>query len=389
MRFSSTAKSCSFAFRLRKMQQQKSLLGHGEVQTALKKAAGPSATLKSFQVRPLGKHVGFMGEHSILEVEYQEARISYQAMNRITFFIKRVPDVKTLRDFIVRFGLFTKEREMYEKLLPMMSQALRISKMCVPDCHLIKDKDYMIFENLGASGFKMHNKLELLNLDQCKAVIEAVAQLHAGSIAIEAKSGKLMSFHMENHQEVCFSKDKQVSNNITAYWHIASQETTLHLILKIEELRSRASKVSKEMLRQKIAREWDRSADMASGFSATFENVLSHGDLWINNFMFKQTPGSQWKVVLVDFQTYRYAPPMLDLLTILHLTTDRKFRWNHQSELIKFYHKTLSKMLEKAEVNLDLAPPLEELERSAFEMRNFGIAIAARYKPNLFCRVVL
>lgn len=360
------------------MEQQKTLLSHGEVQTALKKAAGPSATLKSFQIRSLGGLVGFMGEHSILDVEYQEARISYQATNRITFFIKRVPDGKTLRNFILRFGLFGKEREMYEKLLPMMSQALRISKMCVPDCHLIKDENYMIFEDLGVSGFKMHNKLELLNLDQCKAVIEAVVQLHAGSIAVEAKSGKVMAFHMKNPQDVPLSKDKKVSYNMPAYWHNASQETTLQLLLKTDELRSRVSKVPREVLRQKIAQAWDKLSDMAMGFSSQFANVLSHGDLWINNFMFKQTPGGQWKVVLVDFQTYRYAPPVLDLLTVLHLTTDRKFRWNHQAELIKFYHKTLLKTLEKAEVNPDLAPPLDELERSAFELRQFGITIAAR-----------
>lgn len=185
---------CHLLFSLPAMEQHTSLLSHGEVQAALRKAAGPSATLKSFRTRPLDGKVGFMGEHSILEVEFQEARITYQATNKISFFVKRVPDGKTLRDFILRFGLFAKEREMYEKLFPMMTQALKISKLSVPDCHLIKDEQYMIFEDLGAVGFKMHSKFELLSLEKCKAVIEALAQLHAGSVAVEAKTGKLMSY---------------------------------------------------------------------------------------------------------------------------------------------------------------------------------------------------
>lgn len=357
---------------------EKNLLSPGDVQVALRNAAGPSVILKSYKVRSLDGKVGFMGEHSILEVEFQEASVSYPPTKWITFFIKRVPDVKTLRDFILRFGLFTKEREIYEKILPMMMQALKVSQMCVPDCYLIKDESYMIFEDIGAKGFKMHNIFERLSLQQCKAVIEAVAQLHAGSIAIEAKTGKLMSFHMKNHQDTVFSTDKMVSNNLAAYWHNSSQKTTLSLIYKTEELQERVSKLPKDILSQKITQMWDTASVMAAGFSTKFANVLSHGDLWSNNIMFKETSGGQWRSILVDFQAFRYAPPVLDLLSLFHLTTNRKFRCNHQAELIKFYHKMLLKNLQTAEVNPDLAPSLEELEKSAFEMKLFGVAIAAR-----------
>jgi len=362
------------------MNPQQQLLSQSEVKSALKKAAGPNATLKSFQTKSLGAgKVGYMGDHCTIEVEYQEARISYQATTNTSFFMKRIPDSKTFRDFITNFGLFAKEREMFEKLLPMMCRALRISKLSVPECYVICDNNYMIFEDLTRGGFKLENKYDYLSLEQCKSLIEALAQLHAGSIAIEAKTGKMMSYHMKNPHEVVIVKEKKAATNISAYWHTASQITTLNLLLKMECFRSRAQKVPVEILRQKLSQTWDKATEMAAGFSAKFANVLSHGDLWLNNMMFKQGPGGQWKAVLVDFQTYRYAPPVLDFLSFLHLTTSRKFRWNHQSELLKFYHTTLVKILEKAEINSDLAPPLDELEKSAFEMRLFGIAIAARY----------
>ncbi|XP_059472505.1 uncharacterized protein LOC132194924 [Neocloeon triangulifer] len=358
---------------------KQAFLSASEVQTALQKAVGPNATLKGYTLKPIngGERVGYFGEHLIVQVQYQESRISHQT----SFFVKRVPEANSFRSFISKFGIFAKEREIYEKLLPMMCDALKIMKLPAPDCLIICDDQYLVFEDLLRAGYKMRDKNEYLKLADCKALIEAVAQLHAGSVAIEAKTGKIMAFHMKNHHEVLFVKEKRADLDIAASWHAVSLASTLGLILKMDEFKDKVAQVPKEKLSQKLSKAWDDSAEMASGFSAKFTNVLSHGDLWLNNMLFKNEPSGQVKATLVDFQNYRYAPPVLDILSFLHLTTSRKFRQNHQSELLKFYHSTLVKILLKANVNPDLAPSLEELEKSAFSLRLFGIVIAVRYMP--------
>jgi hypothetical protein len=360
-------------------QTEKCKIGAAEVQCALSKAVGPNVTLKSFRFKPPPEGaMGYMGEHRILEVEYQEARISYQATTTLTFFMKSIPQKKTFQDLIIKNGIFAKEREIFEKLLPLMSQSLKLSKLSVPECYLISENNYMLFEDLSRLNFKLENRFEFLGLEHCKALIEAVAQLHAGSIATEAKTGKLMTFYIKHSHETVITNVSKDSTNIARLWHNASLSTTVNLLLKLDYFSQRVQKVSKEELIKRVAQVWDQAVELAAGFSSTFSNVLSHGDLWTTNFMFKQIPGGRWKAVLVDFQTYRYAPPILDLLSFLHMTTSRKFRWNHQSELLRYYHSSLLNFLKKAGVNTDLALSLEELEKSAFELRLFGVAIAAR-----------
>ncbi|CAB3368316.1 Hypothetical predicted protein [Cloeon dipterum] len=360
------------------------LLSVGEVQTALKKAVGPNATMRSYTVKLLGAgKLGYMGEHGLVQVEYQESRITYQATNRTSFFIKRVPDRKIFKDFIINFGLFAKEREIYEKLLPMMCKSLKISRMPAPECYVICDEKYLVLEDLNRAGYKLKDKNDCLDLAHCKAVFEAVALLHAGGIAIEAKTGKMMAFHMKYNHEIVIVKENRAPLDISAYWNAASLVTTFGLLTKMDEFKERLADISKEKLLKRLRKVWDEITEIAAGFSAKFTNVLSHGDLWINNIMFKSEDNKAVKAILVDFQTYRYAPPVLDLLSFLHFTTSRKFRWNHQSELLKFYHSTLVKILLKANVNADLAPSLEELEKSAYDLRVLGIGLAVRYLPTV------
>uniref|UniRef100_A0A1B6HMW0 CHK kinase-like domain-containing protein n=1 Tax=Homalodisca liturata TaxID=320908 RepID=A0A1B6HMW0_9HEMI len=77
-------------------------------------------------------------------------------------------------------------------------------------------------------------------------------------------------------------------------------------------------------------------------------NVLLHGDVWVNNMMFKYNTNKEpIDVKLLDFQISRYATPVLDLIYFMYTSANDDVRDNHQLELFELYVKTLNEGLEQ------------------------------------------
>lgn len=69
--------------------------------------------------------------------------------------------------------------------------------------------------------------------------------------------------------------------------------------------------------------------------------VLCHGDLWINNLMFKSND-----VKLIDLQSMRYTSLVIDIQHLIYSSTESDVRLKHYDEIISIYHKYLIKHLE-------------------------------------------
>lgn len=66
--------------------------------------------------------------------------------------------------------------------------------------------------------------------------------------------------------------------------------------------------------------------------------VMCHGDLWINNVMFRYDErGSVNGVKLIDLQTIRYTSPVIDILHFLYSSTEEDLRRNHLDKLLSIY----------------------------------------------------
>ena len=71
--------------------------------------------------------------------------------------------------------------------------------------------------------------------------------------------------------------------------------------------------------------------------------TVTHGDAWINNMMFNtDDPDSDdLQCTLVDYQQMMYTHPSKDLWYFLYSCTDRKFRDEHMTDILKTYHQEL------------------------------------------------
>lgn len=349
-------------------------IGRSEVELVLWKVLKREVHLLDFHLQPFETKVGFNGDHSTLGVRYTEINMAdYQAKEH-SFFVKQVPEGENfVRNFILDRGLFNKEKEMYQTLLPMMDKALG-RRLPVAKCYLIEDEKYMIFEDLRRIGFKLFNKLEYLKLDECEAALRAISMLHAGSLAVEIKTGKLMPYIAKHCYEALIAEEGS-NDVISRQWHTKSLETVFALLQKMQCFKSRMAGVDWDDVYQRLHVAWEQCAVAANGKSSGYRNVISHRDLWVTNVLFRHPA----EVVLVDFQLYRYAPPAIDFLMFLHLTTSRQFRREHLSVLLQHYFKSLVEYLEQAGIDREKIPiSFLQLKKSTQEFKTFGVTIAAR-----------
>ena len=80
--------------------------------------------------------------------------------------------------------------------------------------------------------------------------------------------------------------------------------------------------------------------------SDRFRNVLSHGDLWTSNILLKFDNDKAVDCSFVDYQLLRYCPPGHDFLSVVHLTTVRDIRLNHEDALKCVYYEELTRLVE-------------------------------------------
>lgn len=75
--------------------------------------------------------------------------------------------------------------------------------------------------------------------------------------------------------------------------------------------------------------------------------VMCHGDLWVNNLMFKYDACNVVSAVkLMDLQTVRFTSPSIDILHFLYTSTERHVREQSLDELLDVYVEALAAELQ-------------------------------------------
>lgn len=109
------------------------------------------------------------------------------------------------------------------------------------------------------------------------------------------------------------------------------------------------------------------SSTLKCGFKA-----LNHGDLWVNNAMFKIDANQNVvDVLLLDFQLGFWGSPMYDLMSFVLSSIHDDFKAEHFDELIECYHHELSRALEVIGYEQKI-PTLAEIYEEMMEKNSLG-----------------
>ncbi|KAM8709982.1 hypothetical protein ACLKA7_016737 [Drosophila subpalustris] len=253
---------------------------------------------------------------------------------------------------------FTNEINVYQHVVPLLCRYSR--QPIFPQCYLAEKDDgspsceaIIVLQDLKALGFRMQNRLAGLELRHCLLVMKKLAQLHAASLVAQQLESSNFAQQCAQMKEIVYCPDaadfysrildtsvQQALDSLNASNGDGNLSTPIRLI---------------EQLQPTLFGQLQRSINAAA---ATPFSVVCHGDLWLNNLMFRSQPE---EVIFFDLQAMRRTSPVFDILHFIYTSTRRQLRDVHTDTLLAAYAEALRKELGQQLRHTPAAKQLDEL----------------------------
>lgn len=192
----------------------------------------------------------------------------------------------------------------------------------------------LVLDDLSVRGFTAIEKdTSEMTVDHVRMVMCVIAKFHAISFALKDQQPERFVELTSNLDEILVQRDSPIKDGfkliVPRLLANMSEKFDSSVFLKIKNLFERdATGAAADCL------------DLSLNESAT---VISHGDLWHNNLMFRyDSDGKPIEVNLLDWQLSRHASPMIDIVYFLFICTTKEIRDAHYDEFLRIYHETLS-----------------------------------------------
>lgn len=215
--------------------------------------------------------------------------------NVFRIFIKDVQSEDKQYSFIVKTLINTARQELfhelhkrevsvYEKIIKkyeMIQEPLDIEQRIVfPKCEytrIEKNQEVIILEDMKVKGYETNTKLanyERLDYTQVSTAIKELAKFHALSFIYEKQDSQTFENIKSEFQDIIFSEGFLNKSKLRNYFH-ESFGMSLNLV---EDLKAKNKLEIIQLRLLELLKMYTRPGK---------NNVLCHGDYWINNIMFK------------------------------------------------------------------------------------------------------
>lgn len=270
---------------------------------------GETTNVKSIEVQKLGgkgeSYIGIMYRVGVkLDSDVAEFR---------SFIVKTLPDeaIDTLGKN--NYDVQGKEMKIYSRIEPEIRKILKSideDAEIFPASPKVDDAlEVIVMEDLVEKNFVMVDRFKGLDMEHTKMVLRKLARLHAASVVLHASDPSAF----KNHDMGIFARKSNIFDKLFISLNeifadeVATWEGHEYYA---EKLRKVAPNVIENVLKCFDCEDGDL-------------HVLTHGDLWSNNMMFKyDSTGQLIDCVLLDLQFSSYASPAIDLLVSLSINNN-------------------------------------------------------------------
>ncbi|XP_069690944.1 uncharacterized protein [Periplaneta americana] len=222
---------------------------------------------------------------------------------------------------------------MYKLLdeVPSLNNQPFSAKYLYSDSH--ETASSIVLEDLKVKGFRLaDNRTSGLDVKHCLLVMRTIARYHAASLVQYQKDPTIFEPLMDNVFSI--DKDNGSKEFIEANINRVAKEVNTWpeydtFLKKLQNLRDTA------------VEKWRLGVTRNGEF-----NVLCHGDLWLNNMMFRYSEDAAEVEDLrfVDFQLTYWTSPAVDLHYFMYTSASAE-ALEHSELLIQEYYNTLCEIL--------------------------------------------
>lgn len=170
-------------------------------------------------------------------------------------------------------------------------------------------------------------------------VMKTLGKYHAISFALKDQQPDKFKELSSDLKEVFLRKDdKQIRD------YILMQNESCLSLLSAEEDADVLAKVKKLFEEHPM----DIAADCLDLEAIGSAAIITHGDVWQNNILFKyDEDGKPTEICLLDWQVARLASPIIDLVYFMFLCTTKELRDAHYDNFLNIYHESLSEHIRR------------------------------------------
>ncbi|ERL94497.1 hypothetical protein D910_11774 [Dendroctonus ponderosae] len=250
---------------------------------------------------------------------------------------------KSMRQ-IVRLG-FEREIYIYSKVIPAFWQLQEeygmVKFASIPRCYLTiltDSQETLLLQDIKSVGFQLYDRKTVMNLDHIKLVLKVLGQWHALSFGLQTKHR--LEFSRLTSKWKCPAEEIFVKSHVGKWMNLAQK----HLLSVLEE-----SGESELLLKYKQKTDNHMATSIVKDilYMEKEHVVITHGDCWNNNLMFKYentSEASPTDLCILDFQISTLSSPVIDLSYFIYAVSSTD-QLEHFDSLLQIYHQSLSHYL--------------------------------------------
>ncbi|XP_032671235.1 uncharacterized protein LOC116844152 isoform X2 [Odontomachus brunneus] len=343
------------------------------VQKALRHSEGDSIHVIDISTKPAtNKGDNYTSDMIRVMVEYTQDQ-NRKDTKKKSIIVKIAPINDGMRkELILNSSLFSTEMLMMSNTLDKMNQLLG-SNLSAKSLYIQqKDPPLLVLEDLAPLGFRMADRETGLDLTHCILALRGLGKFHAASVAVCEKDpsqkklytgGMFDPAHPPSLTDF-FDLGLQNLAKETAKWPELDQKYTK----KITQLSTRCFEIGMKVSRP-------RDDDF---------NVITHGDFWVNNMLFKYANGKPVEHIFVDFQLCCYTSPAIDLLYFLSTSPTMETIENNKDVMLAEYLNTLTSTMKQLGCKTQ-PPTMQKLKDSLKEKAAYGMLASFTVLPIVIC----
>uniref|UniRef100_A0A182JJY9 CHK domain-containing protein n=1 Tax=Anopheles atroparvus TaxID=41427 RepID=A0A182JJY9_ANOAO len=267
-------------------------------------------------------------------------RVTYHARDQeyettSTFIVKGMITEGLAGEKLRQYDVQRKEMDVYQFVVPelkrMMKSVGERSELYPSALAVDRKHEVILFKDLAQDGYRMADRTKGMDMAHLKMAITMMAKLHAGSMKLREQDPTIF----EHYRTGMITRETEAFHPMFVLIYDALVDEvagwgpewgTYHR--KLEILRPNFVEYG--------LRVFDNDPD------AEDLCVFVHGDLWVNNLLYKyDTQGTPCDAVLLDFQYCCYGTPMIDFCYLYYTSARDDIRQSCLDELLQYYYYAL------------------------------------------------